>query len=106
MALPIEKRMTGKATLFPNTADTALFDDPRDAEVNALIAAIPKDRGGDPPQPERIFGSLPAEPGAERNFEAVTIPGLADDLEVSCAAFIAEPSTGPSPALPSQVRAY
>ena len=83
----IEKRMTGKATLFPNTADTALFDDPRDAEVNALIAAIPKDRGGDPPQPERIFGSLPAEPGAERNFEAVTIPGLADDLKVSYAAW-------------------
>ena len=83
----IEKRMTGKATLFPNTADVALFDDPRDAEVNALIAAIPKDRGGDPPQPERVFGSLPADPGSDNSFATVTIPGLADDLKVSYAAW-------------------
>jgi hypothetical protein len=83
----IERQMTGKATLFPNTADSTLFDDPRDAEVNAMIAAIPKDRGGDPPQPERVFGSLPADPGPAANFEAVTIPGLADDLEVSYAAW-------------------
>lgn len=83
----IEERMTGKSTLFPNTADATLFDDPRDAEVNKLIAAIPKDRGGDPPQPERIFGSLPADPGAAGSFEAVTIPGLADDLKVSYAAW-------------------
>jgi hypothetical protein len=55
--------------------------------VNKLIAAIPKDRGGDPPQPERIFGSLPADPGAAGSFEAVTIPGLADDLKVSYAAW-------------------
>ena len=46
----IELRMTGKATLFPNTADGALFDDPKDAEINALIKAIPKDRDGKPPQ--------------------------------------------------------
>lgn len=83
----IEERMTGRSTLFPNTADSSLFDDPRDAEVNKLIAVIPKDRGGDPPQPERVFGSLPAEPGADNNFEAVTIPGLADDLTVSYAAW-------------------
>ena len=56
----IEMKMTGKATLFPNTANEALFDDSRDAEVNALIAKIPKDRNGAPPQPERIFGSLPS----------------------------------------------
>jgi hypothetical protein len=83
----IEERMTGNSTLFPNTADANLFDDPRDAEVNKLIAAIPKDRGGDPPEPERIFGSLPAKPGADNNFAAVTIPGLADDLRVSYAAW-------------------
>ena len=64
----IEEHMTGNSTLFPNTADTTLFDDPRDAEVNKLIAAIPKDRGGDPPGPERIFGSLPAEPGPDGSF--------------------------------------
>jgi hypothetical protein len=72
----IEKKMTGSATLFPNTADSALFDDPRDAEVNALIQAIPKDREGTPPEPERIFGSLPTT-----DLQAITIPGLAADLE-------------------------
>jgi hypothetical protein len=71
----IERKMTGKATLFPNTADAALFDDPRDAEVNGLIAAIPKDRSGRPPEPERIFGSLPTQ-----DFGAITIPGLGEDL--------------------------
>ena len=72
----IEKKMTGKATLFPNTADSALFDDPRDTEVNALIAAIPKDRNGGAPSPERIFGSLPTT-----DLQAITIPGLRSDLE-------------------------
>jgi len=71
----IEKKMTGAATLFPNTADGALFDDPRDAEVNRLIKAIPKDRNGALPQPERIFGSLPTT-----NLSAITIPGLSADL--------------------------
>jgi len=79
----IEQRMTGKSTLFPNTADVALFDDPRDPEVNNMIAAIPKDRSGDPPQPERVFGSLPADPGANDSFAAITIPGLANDLKLS-----------------------
>ncbi len=71
----IERKMTGRTTLFPNTADAALFVDPRDAEVNALIAAIPKDRSGSRPEPERIFGSLPTT-----DLRAITIPGLADDL--------------------------
>jgi hypothetical protein len=73
----IEKKMTGKTTLFPNTADVAFFDDPRDAEVNTLIRAIPKDRAGAAPEPERIFGSLPTA-----DFSAITIPGLSEDLEV------------------------
>ena len=72
----IEKKMTGKATLFPNTADSVLFDDPRDAEVNALIAAIPKDRNGKLPEPERVFGSLPTT-----DLQAITIPGLTADLQ-------------------------
>jgi len=72
----IEKKMTGKVTLFPNTADAALFDDPRDAEINALIQAIPKDRAGAPPEPERIFGSLPTT-----DYAAITIPGLPADLD-------------------------
>jgi hypothetical protein len=71
----IEKKMTGSDTLFPNTADTTLFDDPRDAEVNAMMAAIPKDHDGDLPEPDRIFGSLPTD-----NLHAITVPGLADDL--------------------------
>jgi hypothetical protein len=78
----IEKKMTGKATLFPNTADAALFDDPRDAEINTLIRAIPKDRAGAPPEPERIFGSLPTT-----DYNAITIPGLRADLEAVHAAW-------------------
>ena len=83
----IEHKMTGKVTLFPNTADTALFNDPRDAEVNALLEAIPKDRGGAPPEPERIFGSLPTDPEPDGSFSAITIQGFADDLRVSYAAW-------------------
>jgi hypothetical protein len=72
----IEQKMTGTTTLFPNTADMALFKDPRDAEINGLIAAIPKDRDGGRPQMERIFGSLPTT-----DLAAITIPGLASDLQ-------------------------
>jgi hypothetical protein len=71
----IEQNMTGKSTLFPNTADMELFKDPRDAEINGLLAAIPKDRDGGRPQMERIFGSLPTT-----DLGAITIPGLASDL--------------------------
>jgi hypothetical protein len=71
----IEKKMTGSVTLFPITADTTLFDDPRDEEVNALMRATPNDREGRLPEPERIFGSLPTT-----DLNAVTIPGLAADL--------------------------
>ena len=78
----IEKKMTGTDTLFPNTADGALFDDPRDAEINELIKAIPKDRTGLSPDPARIFGSLPTT-----DFDAITIPGLAADLKVVHAAW-------------------
>jgi hypothetical protein len=78
----IEQKMTGHDTLFPNTADGALFDDPRDAEVNAMILAIPKDRAGAPPEPERIFGSLPTT-----DYSAITIPGLAADLDAVHAAW-------------------
>jgi len=78
----IEQKMTGHVTLFPNTADASLFNDPRDAEANALITAIPKDREGKRPEPERIFGSLPTT-----NFNDITIPGLAADLNASYAAW-------------------
>jgi hypothetical protein len=72
----IEKKVTGHDTLFPNTADGALFDDPRDAEVNEMILAIPKDRNGGAPSPERVFGSLPVT-----DFKLITIPGMTADLE-------------------------
>jgi hypothetical protein len=52
-----------------------------------MIAAIPKDREGKKPEPERIFGSLPTEPDAGGHFTAVTIPGLADDLNLTYAAW-------------------
>jgi hypothetical protein len=85
----IERALTGHVTLFPNTADTAFFDDPRDAQINALMAAIPKDRDGKPPSPARIFGSLPTAPAANMSeaFNAVTIPGLASDLNATYAAW-------------------
>jgi hypothetical protein len=71
----IEEKMTGVGTLFPNTADVSLFDDPRDPEVNAMMAEIPKDHEGGLPEPERIFGSIPTD-----DFNKITIPGLAQDL--------------------------
>jgi hypothetical protein len=76
----IEQKMTGKSTLFPNTADMKLFKSARDAqgdaEIIGLLAAIPKDREGPPPQMERVFGSLPTT-----DLGAITIPGLGADLE-------------------------
>jgi len=74
----IEKKMTGKETLFPNTTDPRFFNDATDAqdgEANALIEAITKDRSGEPPDPERVFGSIPAN-----DLREITIPGLAQDL--------------------------
>ena len=67
----IEKKMTGHDTLFPNTTEAALWDDPRDAEINEMMIAIPKDRNGAPPAPARIFGSLPVT-----DFKLITIPGM------------------------------
>jgi hypothetical protein len=78
----IEHALTGKVTLFPNTVDAALFDDPRDSEINNLMAAIPKDRSGTAPDPSRIFGSLPTT-----NFNIITIPGLARDLNTTYGAW-------------------
>ncbi|MDR3735031.1 MAG: hypothetical protein P4L10_05760 [Acidobacteriaceae bacterium] len=73
----IERKMTGTTTLFPITRDMSLFTDPRDAEMNALLAQIPDDRDGtQPPSPERIFGSLPTT-----DLAAITVPGLADDFQ-------------------------
>ena len=78
----IERKMTGHDTLFPNTADGALWDDPRDAEINEMMLAVPKDRNGSPPAAARIFGSLPTT-----DLQAITIPGLAADLEAVHAAW-------------------
>jgi hypothetical protein len=75
----IELKLTGKTTLFPNTADAALFNDPRDAEINALIHGIPKDRAGRPPQVERIFGSLPVG-DSNAELATISIAGLGADL--------------------------
>lgn len=93
----IEKKMTGAVTLYPNTADVAFFNDPRDAEVNALFSAIPHDRDGDAPSRERIFGSLPVAPAedARHAFDAITIPGLAADLNAVYNGAAANPVDGP-----------
>jgi hypothetical protein len=82
----IELKMTGKTTLFPNTADGSLFDDPRDTEINRLIQAIPKDRNGTPPEVERIFGSLPVG-DSQPELATVSIPGLGADLTAVHAAW-------------------
>ncbi len=78
----IERKMTGHDTLFPNTTEAALWDDPRDAEINEMMIAIPKDRNGAPPTPARIFGSLPVT-----DFKLITIPGMTADLDVVYAAW-------------------
>ena len=78
----IEKKMTGHDTLFPNTTEAALWDDPRDAEINEMMIAIPKDRNGAPPAPARIFGSLPVT-----DFKLITIPGMTADLDAVYAAW-------------------
>jgi hypothetical protein len=90
----IERRMTGHVTLFPNTVDATLFDDPRDPEVNDMLANIPKDRSGTTPSPARIFGSLPVAPAADpaQAFNAITIPGLAADLNATYAEYVARPN--------------
>lgn len=67
--------MTGKTTLFPNTAQTEYFHDQPDAEITALMDAIPKDTEGPAPTPDRIFGSLPTE-----DYSALTVPGLREDV--------------------------
>lgn len=74
-----EIKMTGKTTLFPNTADDNFFVDPRDAEINALIRSLPKDRDGHPAQVERIFGSLPVG-SSDAELAQVSIPGLGAQL--------------------------
>lgn len=79
----IERKLTGVSTLFPNTADVSFFTDARDADVNALIAALPKDREATHPDAARVFGSLPVAPDASGRFDAVTIPGLAADLNAT-----------------------
>ncbi len=54
----------------------SLFTDARDGEMNALLAEIPDDRSGSaPPEPERIFGSLPTA-----DMAAITVPGLSSDF--------------------------
>jgi len=78
----IEFRMTGKTTLFPNTARTELFRDQPDEEITKLMEAVPKDTGGERPSPERIFGSLPTT-----DLNAITVPGLRDDLQRTKAAW-------------------
>jgi len=74
----IEKKLTNHITLFPNTADASLFTDQSDTEINHLISIIPKDRGGVPPTPERVFGSIPTD-----DYNAITIPGLAAELNAA-----------------------
>ncbi|MES2391454.1 MAG: hypothetical protein V4555_07425 [Acidobacteriota bacterium] len=101
----IEKKLTGVTTLYPNTAREEFFSDTRDAEINTLIHSIPKDRENTVADPARVFGSLPIAPATTADrpsafavvagaslpsdgpFDAVTIPGLASDLNLTYAAW-------------------
>jgi hypothetical protein len=74
----IELKLTGKATLFPNTAEDSYFTNPADAEVNALIRSLPKDRSVKP-SVDRVFASLPVG-SSDAELATLTIPGLAPDL--------------------------
>ncbi len=75
----IELKLTGKTTLFPNTADANFFTNAADREINGLIRGIPKDRDGKPPEVERVFGSLPVG-DADAELARVSVPGLGADL--------------------------
>lgn len=75
----IEKKITGRTTLFPNTADDRFFINARDAEVNNLIRSLPKDRDGRPAEVERIFGSLPVG-SSDAELAETSIPGLGAQL--------------------------
>ncbi len=72
----IEQKMTGRSTMYPDTAQTELFRDQPDDEVYRLMSAIPKDTEGKVPAPERIFGSLPTT-----EYARLTIPGLREDVQ-------------------------
>ena len=78
----IEQHMTGTTTIYPNTAQTALFHDQPDEEVFQLMNAIPKDTAGKLPAPERVFGSLPTT-----DFSTLTVPGLREDVQRTNAAW-------------------
>jgi hypothetical protein len=84
----IEQKMTGRTTLWPNTADRTFFRDPRDAEINTLIRALPNDRDGSPPALDRVFGSLPVD-DTDAALARVRIPGLGADLVAVHDAWIA-----------------
>ena len=75
----IELKLTGAATLFPNTADDSFFTNPEDAEINTLIHRLPKDRAGHPPDVSRIFGSLPVGT-SNAELATITVPGLGAQL--------------------------
>jgi len=70
----IELHMQGETTLFPLTLDPGYF--PGESEVERLARRLPVDRGGRPPEPSRVFGSLPVADLAE-----LPLPGLRRDLE-------------------------
>jgi hypothetical protein len=78
----IEFKMTGKTTLFPNTARTEFFRDQPDEEITKLMEVVPKDTDGAPPDPARIFGSLPTA-----DYATLTVPGLRDDVQRTYAAW-------------------
>ena len=75
----IELKLTGHATLYPNTANDSYFTNAQDAEINTLIRRLPKDRAGRLPDVSRIFASLPVG-SSDAELATVTIPDLGQQL--------------------------
>ncbi|MDE3104204.1 MAG: hypothetical protein KGK08_03430 [Acidobacteriota bacterium] len=83
----IERSLTGRTTLYPNTADLQFFDDARDEDVNQLLRRVPRDASRQHAPPDRIFGSLPV---ALDQFDRLPDAQLAEDLRRVYAAWQAD----------------
>ena len=73
----VEQDLEGSTTLFPITHDPSLFPAPEnsDQEFFDEFQKLPSDRSGKTPPVSRVLGALPVT-----DLNAITIPGLRDDL--------------------------
>lgn len=69
----VEHALTGKTTIWPMTHDPALFSD--DTELDRMVRVLPRDDDALPPDPARLFGSLPW-----KRIDDVPFPHLIPEL--------------------------